>query len=57
MGASFCDQAAIVGIGESEYSLGTTKSELDLSLTYVHGAPVQRFAHALLSTNEEIFWP
>jgi hypothetical protein len=32
-------------------------SELDLSLTYVHGAPVQRFAHALLSTNEEIFWP
>ena len=32
-------------------------SELDLSLTYVHGAPVQRLAHALLSTNEEIFWP
>ena len=36
------------------------REEIELGVTYLAGAPgvnVARYAHALLSTNEVIFWP
>jgi hypothetical protein len=51
------DSAKVRSLYRKILSRDPSASELDLSLTYVHGAAIQRFAHALLSTNEEIFWP
>jgi hypothetical protein len=31
--------------------------ELDLGLTYLESAPFEEYAHVLLASNEEIFWP
>jgi len=49
--------AKIRGLYRKALSRDPSGAEMDLGLTYINRAPLQRFAQILLATNEKIFWP